>query len=157
MHKAKETRRLLLATVLATTLFYAPLGALVLHDMNAASMDANDSWQRGLVLAPVAFVASAVVCHVLAAWLLASGHASFIRFTTGACLSAALVILVLAAPAVVIGSYVGMFTLQDAVLPALASSFATCLVAFPAAATWWLIAGRTHNKPIHATCEDARA
>ena len=148
MCKTKQTIRAVLASIVATTIFFVPL---VLFDMNSVSADANDSAQRGMVLAPVVFIVAAGIGHALAVWLVNRGNTSLLQFTVGAFLSAVVVVLVLAAPAVAIGSYLGMFSFRDSVLASVASAIAAACMAVPASVTWWLVAGGAHNKRLHAT------
>ena len=133
----------LLASVVSTTAFFTPVVVLALLDMNSVDPEVNVS---GVVVAPLMFVAGVGICHALSTWLIASGYTAFSRFTAGACLSVVALALVLAVPSVAIGCYIGMFTLRDAAAPVLVCALGAGLMAVPASAMWWLIAGRAHNK-----------
>ncbi len=151
MRKTRQTIRLLLASIVAATVFFIPMLALGLLDANSIGADENDSAQRGLVLVPIVFIVAAGIGHALAVWLVDRGYTSLPRFAVGAFLGAAVAVLVLAAPAVAIGSYIGMFSFQGAVLTSIACAIAAAFMAVPASAVWWLAADVAHNKRLHAT------
>ncbi|MGQ0622544.1 MAG: hypothetical protein ACT4QA_21995 [Panacagrimonas sp.] len=106
--------------------------------------DPNDSWQRGVVVLPVVFLVTVFLCHAVASRLLSKGFLSMGRFTFAAFIASGVLALVLAAPAVGVGSFVGLYSLQTSIATAALFSVGLAFLAAPAALVWWLIAGQAH-------------
>lgn len=136
----------LVASIVATIVMFIPFAVILLApDSSGTSTDTNDSWQRGFVALPVVFFVAVFFFSAVARWLLVKGWSSFKHFTLGASAIGSALAVVLCIPAVLVGSYVGMFPLQSALMPVLSFSGGLFVSSVPAAAIWWLIAGKTHN------------
>lgn len=136
----------LVASIVAAIVMLIPFAFILLApDSSAISADTNGSWQRGFDALPVVFFGAVFFCFAVARWLLAKGWRSFKQFTLGASAIGSALAVVLCIPAVLVGSYAGMFTLQSALMPVLSFSGVLFVSSVPAAAVWWLIAGKTHN------------
>lgn len=136
----------LVASIVAAIVMLIPFAFIFLApDSSATSTDTNDSCQRGFDALPVVFFVAMFFCSTVARWLLAKGWRSFKHFTLGASAIGGALAIVLCIPAAFVGSYVGMFTLQSALMPVLSFARGLFVSSVPAAAVWWLIAGKTHN------------
>ena len=147
----------LVASIVAAIVMFIPFAFILLApDSSATSTDTNNSWQRGLVALPVVFFVAVFFCSAAARWLLVKCWCSFKHFTLGASAIGSALAIVLCIPAVLVGSYVGMFTLQSALMPVLSFAGVLFVSSVPAAAVWWFIVSKTHNLDARAGRAKAR-
>jgi len=134
------------ASIAAAAVMFAPWAVLLFSGGPSA---ADDNWQRGLPLFPIIFLIAVFLCSSVATWLQTNGYVSLRRFTVGASLASCAIALVLLVPSLALGSFVGLFSFQSAIIPSLAFVFVVGLAALPAAAVWWHVAGLTYNRSLN--------
>ncbi|MHB1117859.1 hypothetical protein [Sideroxydans sp.] len=130
-----------IASILASALFFAPFLLALFVPTEA---DPNDSWQRGVVVAPLIFAISVPIIWGSGGYLLSKGLRTPFRFSFGAFALAGGLVAVLVTPAIVIGSIVGLFSWTSATLGGLAVTLCASVASIPASLAWWWVAA--HNK-----------
>lgn len=130
-----------IASILAAALFFAPVSLAFLFPMEA---DPNDSWQRGVVVAPFIFVIAVPIIWAAGRYLLSKGLRTPLRFSVGAFVLTGGLVAALITPAIVIGINVELFSWSSAALGGLAVLLCASVASLPASLAWWWIAA--HNK-----------
>ncbi|MDO8826153.1 hypothetical protein [Methylophaga sp.] len=130
-----------IASVLATVLFFLlVMLALLTH----SDPDANDSWQRGVAIAPVLFIIAVATTWACGQYLLSKGLCTPLKFIAGAFALSAGAVVVLITPAIVIGSIIGFFPWVSSFLSGLVIALTAAVASIPSAVIWWWIVA--HNQ-----------
>ena len=130
-----------IASILAAALFFAPVAVALFVPVDP---NPNDSWQRGVVVAPPIFAIAVLIIWASGSYLLSKGLFTPLRFSIGAFALAGGLVAILVTPAIVIGSAIGLLSWPSAILAGLAVSFCAAVASIPASLVWWWVAA--HNK-----------
>ena len=135
-----------IATLVCSLVWLSILVALPLIEENFEPSGTNDSWQRGLVVAPFVFVMALVVVYHITKKPIQSGYVSFLNFITVSSFYGLLVFMSFGLPAFII---LAVFKIVPITMLLTASLYFTVIFIFtqlPPLAIWWLIALRTHTR-----------
>ena len=137
-----------IASILAAALFFAPAAVALFVPV---APDPNDSWQRGVVLAPFIFAIAVPIIWGSGSYLLSKGLLTPLRFSIGAFALSGGLVAILVTPAIVIGGAIGLFSWPSAVLGGLAVSLCASVASIPASLVWWWVTA--HNKSFNGDAQ----
>lgn len=130
-----------IASILATVLFFVPLAVLLFIP---GAPDPNDSWQRGVVVAPLIFTVAVPILSSSARFLISKGLHTAFRFSFGAFVLTGGLVVALITPAIIIGTFVGLFSFASAALGGLVLLVCASVASIPASLVWWWLVA--HHK-----------
>jgi hypothetical protein len=145
----------IVASLAAAAVFTAPTIALFLVNQES-SIEANDSWQRGIFIFPIALLFVFFLSPAAAKFLIKKGCSSMLRFALGASVLSGSLALVASIPAIAVGIYSKLFSVQAAALATLTFLGLLCASAALSAIAWWLIATQPPNPSFNGTPGGAR-
>jgi len=119
--------------VAATVWTMFVVAAPFVEDSLSGTPSESDSWLRGVVMLPVAFLGAILAASRVAAWVLSRGFTGYWPFVLGACCVYGLLALIVAAPIAIVSVSIGMASLYEAVVGVLTLVLTLAAFAFPAA------------------------